>query len=445
MDKQRSELVSTKQRRIAELAKQISDKPLTSLSHRIDVDWMKEAVRRTRKNAAAGVDGVTADGYANNLEANLEALLGRMKTGQYRAPPVRRVMIPKGNGKNRPIGVPTYEDKVLQRAVAMAIEPVYEQIFHPFSYGFRPERGAHDALEALWKALSDVGGGWVLDVDVQSFFDDLDHAVCRELLGHRVRDGVITRMIGKWLNAGVLEGGVVKRVEKGTPQGGVISPLLANIYLHYVLDEWWVVDVLPRLRGRAFLIRYADDFVMVFANGEDAQRVQAVLGQRFAKYGLTLNQDKTRLLRFEPPSGKRTGEPTEGPPRRATFDFLGFTHYWGKSRKGSMIVMRKTMSSRLTRAIRKVYEWCRRARHVPEADQAKRLRKMLTGHYSYYGITGNKRALHDFFRAVQGVWHKWLCRRSQRSYVRWDVFAKMVKQYRLPLPKVVHSVYAARP
>ncbi|MGH7436280.1 MAG: reverse transcriptase domain-containing protein [Polyangiaceae bacterium] len=248
---------------------------LTSLSHHIDIEWLEEAHRRVRKDGATGVDGRTAAEYAKNLEGNLQSLLDRAKSGDhYRAPPVRRVHIPKGDGsKTRPIGVPTFEDKILQKAAAMMLEAVYEQDFLTCSYGFRPGRGAHDALAALWEQAMAMGGGWVLEGDIESFFDSVDHDKLREVLSQRVRDGVLTRLIGKWLNAGVMEGGEVRHPDIGTPQGGVISPLLANVFLHEVLDAWWERDVRPRLRGRGALVRYADDFVMVFETEEDAHRV----------------------------------------------------------------------------------------------------------------------------------------------------------------------------
>ena len=271
--------ISTKQARIAELAR-IHQDAQTTLAHNMDLDWMREAFARTRKDGAVGVDGVTADAYSADLDANLLALLDRIKSGTYRAPPVRRAHIPKGDGsETRPIGIPTFEDKVAQRAIVMLLEPIYEADFCPFSYGFRPGRSAHQALDALMKGVREFGGGWVLDVDVSKFFDTLDHEQLRELLRKRVGDGVVVQMVGKWLNAGVLEGGVVHQTDRGTPQGGVISPLLANIYLHEVLDGWWVKEVLPHLRGRAFLVRYADDFVVVFEDRDDARRVQAVLPQ----------------------------------------------------------------------------------------------------------------------------------------------------------------------
>jgi RNA-directed DNA polymerase len=252
--------VSTRLQRVAKLAKEAPSMAFTSLSHHIDVEFLKEAYRRTRKDGATGVDGQTAVEYEANLEDNLQSLLDRAKSGTYRAPPVRRVRIPKGEGQEtRPIGIPTFEDKVLQRAVAMLLEAVYEQDFKDCSYGFRPGRSAHQALEVLRQGTMRKGGGWVIEVDIRRYFDTLDHSHVREILSQRVRDGVVMRLIGKWLNAGILEDGELTYPEAGTPQGGVISPLLANVYLHHVLDQWWVRDVLPQMYGRAFLVRYADD------------------------------------------------------------------------------------------------------------------------------------------------------------------------------------------
>lgn len=292
-----SENVSTRLQRIAELAKAAPQMVLTTLAHHIDADWLREAYRRTRKDGATGVDEQTAAQYAQHLEENLRGLLERLKSGTYYAPPVRRVHIPKGDGrKTRPIGIPTFEDKVLQRAVAMVLEAVYEQDFLECSYGFRPGRSAHQALQALWDGLMRMGGGWVLEVDIQSFFDSVDHSHLRGFLDQRVRDGVLRRAIDKWLKAGVLEEGAVRHPDSGTPQGGVISPLLANVYLHEVLDKWFERDVRPRLHGEAVLVRYADDFVMAFSREDDARRIYEVLPKRFGKYGLTLHPEKTRLL-----------------------------------------------------------------------------------------------------------------------------------------------------
>lgn len=311
------------------LAKEAPEMAFTSLAHHIDIDWLREAFKRTRKDGASGVDGQTAKQYEERLEENLRSLLDRTKSGTYRAPPVRRVHIPKGSGsETRPIGIPTFEDKVLQRAVAMVLEAIYEQDFMDCSYGFRPSRSAHQALDSLWQQTMAMRGGWVVELDIRKFFDTLDHAHLRTILGRRVRDGVLVRLIGKWLHAGVLEAGELSYPQAGTPQGGVISPLLANIYLHDVLDVWFEQVVKPRMRGRAFLIRYADDAVMVFSDEVDARRVMDALPKRFGKYGLALHPDKTRLILFRPsaPHKDRLGKGGDAEP--GSFDLLGFTHYW---------------------------------------------------------------------------------------------------------------------
>jgi group II intron reverse transcriptase/maturase len=368
-----SDPMSTQRQRIAKLAQQSSQLAFTSLNHLINLYSLYEAYARTRKGGATGVDGQTAQDYEERLEDNLRALLHCAQSGTYRAPPVKRAYIPKGpnSAEKRPIGIPTFEDKVLQRAVVMALEPVYEQDFLDCSYGFRPGRSAHQALQALWQQLMQMGGGWVLDVDIQKFFDTLDHAQLRALIRRRVRDGVLLRLIDKWLSAGVLEDGIWSDPEAGSPQGGVISPLLSNIFLHYVLDAWFEQVVQPRLSGRAFLVRYADDFVMAFACESDARRVLEVLPKRFGKYGLTLHPEKTRLVRFvRPPSWATGKEPSVYDP--GTFDFLGFTHYWGFSREACRLIKRQTAASRLRRSLRAVAAWCKRHRHrpIPEQHQA---------------------------------------------------------------------------
>lgn len=435
------DVVSTRQQRIAELAKQSPQMGFTSLAYHIDLDWLREAYRRTRKDGAAGVDGQTAADYEKDLEGNLRSLLDRAKSGTYRAPPVRRVHIPKGTGGDtRPIGIPTLEDKVLQRAVVMVLEAVYEQDFHDGSYGFRPGRSAHQALAALWQQTMRTGGGWILEVDIRKFFDTLDHAHLRELLQHRIRDGVLLRLIGKWLNAGVLEDGNLSHPEAGSPQGGVISPLLANVYLHYVLDEWFAQEVQPRLKGRAFLIRYADDFVIGFTQEEDARRVMAVLPLRFGKYGLTVHPDKTQLVSFRPPRRAACeGQPPDDGP--GTFTLLGFTHYWGRSRKGSWVLKRKTAASRFTRALRTITQWCRQHRHEPISQQHHTLSQKIRGHFAYYGITGNYDTLSRFRYAVAGIWRKWLGRRRRAGPISWARFCQLLERYPLPAAVVVHSVF----
>jgi group II intron reverse transcriptase/maturase len=442
-----SERVFTKQQRIAELAQQAPHMGFTSLNHHLDRIWLLEAFHRTRKDGAVGVDGQTAEDYRLSLVENLDSLLDRAKSGTYRAPPVRRVHIPKGTGsETRPIGIPTLEDKILQRAVVMALEPIYEQDFRSCSYGFRPGRSAHQALQALWQQVMDLGGCWLVEVDIREFFDTLERGHLRQLLRQRVRDGVLLRLIDKWLQAGVLEEGNLTYPEAGTPQGGVISPLLANVYLHYVLDVWFEDEVKPRLKGRAFLVRYADDFVMGFACEEDARRVLDVLPKRFGKYGLTIHPDKTRLVPFVRPAHRPTptGDQKEPPP--GSFDFLGFTHFWSRSKKGFWVVKRKTAGSRFQRALGKIARWCQLNRHLPIGVQHQTLWQKLRGHFQYYGgVIGNGRSLWCFRDRVQDLWRKWLSRRSGKARLSWAGMAELLKRYVLPTPPGWVSPCAAKP
>jgi RNA-directed DNA polymerase len=439
--------VFTKQQRIAELAKQAPQMGFTSLNHHLDLRWLGEAYHRTRKDGAPGVDGQTDDDYVVSLWKNLESLVDRAKSGTYRAPPVRRVRIPKGTGnETRPLGIPTLEDKILQRAVVMALEPIYEQDFLNCSYGFRPGRSAHQALEALRQQVMDLGGCWLVEVDIRKFFDTLDHACLRVLLRQRVRDGVLLRLIDKWLSAGVLEDGALTYPEAGTPQGGVISPLLANVYLHYVLDVWFAGVVQPRLKGRAFLVRYADDFVMGFACEGDARRVLDVLPKRFGKHGLTLHPEKTRLVPFVRPTSRPAQPSSAGVPPPGSFDFLGFTHYWSRSKRGFWVVKRKTADSRFRRAIKQIAVWCRLNRHLPIHEQYRILARKLQGHFAYYGgVMGNIRCLHRFRYEVMRLWRKWLSRRHRRGQWSWTRFNQLLKVLVLPWPRAWVSPCVVKP
>lgn len=431
-----SEAISTKLQRIAWLAREAPERSFLSLAHHIDAELLREAYRRTRKSGAPGVDGQTAEQYAENLEVNLQSLLDRFKSGRYKAPPVRRVHIPKDTGsQTRPIGVPTFEDKVLQRAVAMVLEAVYEQDFLDCSYGFRPGRSAHQALDDLWHEAMKMGGGWVLEVDIQSFFDALDHGHLRTFLDRRVRDGVLRRAIDKWLKAGVMEEGTLRRLEAGTPQGGVISPLLANVYLHEVLDTWLDEVVRPRLKGRATLIRYADDILLILEQERDAHRVWEVLPRRFARFGLQLHPEKTRLVQFRRPMGECVQGRAQRP---GSFDLLGFTHYWGKARTGNWVIKRKTSKSRLARSLRKVNIWCRNHRHHPLMRQHEQLAIKLRGYYNYYGITGNYEWMRRFRKRLLYYWRKWLNRRSDRKWMTWGRLQRFLKRHPLPEPHIPH-------
>jgi RNA-directed DNA polymerase len=416
------------------MARTHRDRAFASLHHVLDLDWMLEAYRTTRKDGATGIDGVAAAEYAEKLEANLLGLLDRIKSGRYQAPPVRRSYIPKADGTQRPLGIPTFEDKVAQRAVVMLLEAVYEQDFLPCSYGFRPGRSAHDALHELRTALMTQGMRWVLDIDVERYFDTIPHSQLRSFLDRRVTDGVVRRMIDKWLKAGVLESGSLSRTTEGTPQGGVISPLLANIYLHYVLDEWVATVVAPRLKGRYILVRYADDLVMAFEDHLDAKRVFRALDRRLTRYGLTLHPEKSRFIdcRFRRPGGQRHPA-TSG----TTFDFLGFTHVWGRSRKGKDVVRQVTAKGRFARALAAVSEWCQRNRHQPIQRQHAHLSAMLRGHYGYYGITGNGRRIRWYLHQVERIWKKWLSRRGRHGNFRWDRLRELLRRHPLPPARIM--------
>ena len=421
--------VSTRQERIAKLAREMPDKALTALSRYLDEGWLLAACARTRRDGAVGIDEETWEDFAVNFRERLTSLRDRAHSGRYFAPPVRRTYIPKDPGpETRAIGIPTFEDKVLQRAVVMLLEPIYEGMFHEGSFGFRPGRDAHQAIDALRDWLVAKGGGWVVEVDIRKFFDTLDHKHLREFVQRRVGDGVVLRLIGKWLNAGVMENGSVTYPTEGSPQGGVISPLLANIYLHYVLDEWFATEVQPRLRGTAKLIRYADDFVIACTAECDAKTLFEELPRRFADYGLTIHETKSRLVRFQRP------RPKQADPE--TFDLLGFTWHWGQTSSGQWTVKTKTAGSRLNRALRKIAEWCKRRRHDPVSVQCATLRQKLQGHYAYYGRPGNYNCLSQFYRGVLRRWKQWLSRRSWAGSLNWTAFLNLLAQHPLPTPSI---------
>lgn len=429
------ETVSTKQERIARLARNNPSMAFTSLNHYLDYAWMYRAYQLTRKDGATGVDAQTAQDYASELEVNLRSLLTRIKTGRYCAPMIKRTYIPKGDGQQRALGIPTFEDKIAQRAVAMLLEPLYEQDFHDCSYGFRRRRSAHQALQSVRNQILDKGGHWVLEVDIQKYFDTIDHRSLREFLARRVADGVLRKLIDKWLKAGILEGEQIYYPTQGTPQGGVVSPLLANIYLHYVLDEWFAKEVSPRMMGRVALTRYCDDFVMVFERHADCDRVHRVIDKRFARYGLSLHPDKTRRVDFRFCNRKDKG-------RRGVvvnFDFLGFTHYWERSRKGRWVVRQKTAKGRVARTLKSFNRLCCKNRHKPLPEQQALLNGKLRGHYAYFGITGNIKALQHLARRVNKIWHKWLGRRSRKSYIPWKRFKVLLRRFPLEPPRIVHQ------
>jgi len=422
--------------RVVERAQREPEGRFHSLAHLIDVPALERAYQRARKDAAVGVDGVTKDQYGQDLERNLQDLHARMKAKRYRHQPIRRVHIPKEGGKTRPIGISAFEDKLVQDAVREVLEVIYEQDFMDCSYGFRPKRSAHDAIRTLDRIVHQGKVNWILEADIVSFFDSLDRKKLKEMLEVRVADGSLLRLIGKCLHVGVLDGVELSTSESGTAQGSVLSPLLGNVYLHYVLDRWFELRMKQRLRGQATLIRYADDFVIGFEYKDDAQRVMDALGKRLGHFGLTLHPDKTRLLPFRhPPKGQTGGK------GRATFDFLGFTLYWARSRKGRWGMFCKTRSASLRRIVRSVYDWCRRYRHSSVKDQHTALTRRIQGHFNYFGVSGNFRSLLLVIEQAKRSWYKWLCRRSQRKRLTWERFANLLRDFPLPRPRITVQIW----
>jgi RNA-directed DNA polymerase len=426
--------------KVAERAKREPDGQFHSLAHLIDELALHRAYYRQREDAAVGVDGITKEDYGHTLVDNLRGLHERLKTKRYRHQPIRRVHIPKGNGKTRPLGISAFEDKVVQDALREALQAVYEQDFLDCSYGFRPGRSAHDAIRALHLAADRGELNCVLEADIVSFFDSIDRTALLELLQERVADGSLLRLVSKCLHVGVLDGEEYTTPDVGTAQGSILSPLLGNIYLHYVLDLWFQREVKPRLRGKACLIRYADDFVIGFEYREDAERVMAVLPRRMQRYGLALHPDKTRLLDFRRPSPAQRGG--KGP---GTFDFLGFTLYWRRSRGGRWRLACQTRRARLRRAIQAVYAWCRGQRHEELRVQHAALRSRLQGHYNYFGVNGNLKRLGCLLWHARRAWYKWLRRRSQRTRLNWARFKDLLRDFPLPEPRVMVRIWGVRP
>jgi RNA-directed DNA polymerase len=420
---------------IGKRAKEKPEEQFTNLLSHIKVPLLREAYSKLRKRAAAGVDGVTWAEYGEGLEVRLLDLQDRVQRGSYHPQPVRRVHIPKGDGRTRPLGVPALEDKVVQQAARMVLEPIYEAMFVGFSYGFRPKRSQHDALDALAKAIM-LKVNWVLDADIRSFFDTIDHGWMQRFVEHRIGDTRMVRLLMKWMRAGVMEGGELREVEEGTPQGGVISPLLANIYLHYVVDLWACQWRKRHARGEVYVVRYADDLVMGFQREQDARAMHAALKERLAKFGLELHPDKTRVLEF----GRFAREQRErrGAGKPETFDFLGFTHIAGTSLDGRFQLQRRTSRKKRRAKLAAVRDECRRRRHWKVVEQYAWLSSVLRGHYQYYGVPTNAWALRGFHRAVQRIWHRALQRRSQRARWTWAKCDAFAERFPLPPPRIVH-------
>lgn len=432
--------MSPKPLEVMERAKRDPQARLRGLARFMDEAALTRAFHALRGSAAVGVDGITKEGYAQNLENNIRDLHERLKTGRYRHQPIRRVHIPKEKDKTRPLGISSTEDKIVQQALREVLEAIYEQDFLCCSYGYRPARGAHDALGTIDRAAMRGEVNWVLEADVQSFFDSLDRTKLMEMLRLRVDDESFMRLVGKCLHTGVLDGSEYSEPHSGVAQGSILSPLLGNVYLHHVLDQWFERDVLPRLRGKACLVRYCDDFVISFEREDDAKRVMAVLGQRFGRFGLALHPKKTCLLPFR--------RPIKGIRKRkslATFDFLGFTLHWRRNRKGGWVLSFKTRKARLHRAIVGITEWCRRHRHQSVKEQHAALTRRIQGHFNYFGVNGNLESLRKVRLAAARAWYKWLRRRSQRTRLNWQRFNDLLKSFPLPALRICVSIWAPHP
>jgi RNA-directed DNA polymerase len=421
--------------RVREVARRDKEARFTALLHHVSIERLRVAYRAIRPQAAPGVDGLTWEAYGQDLEANLQDLHRRLHAGSYRARPSRRSYIPKADGRLRPLGIATVEDKILQRAVVEVLNAVYEMDFRGFSYGFRPGRNPHQALDALTVGIWRKKVNWVLDADIRDFFTSLDHGWVEKFLEHRIADKRILRLIRKWLSAGVIEDGNWSQVMEGAPQGASASPLLANVYLHYVFDQWADWWRRRHARGEVIIVRFADDFTMGFEHQEDAQRFLAELCERFAKFGLELHPGKTRLIEF----GRfaATNRQARGLGKPETFDFLGFTHICARMRDGRFWVRRITISKRMRAKLREVKDQLKRRRHQPIPEQGRWLASVVRGYRAYYAVPGNRAAVATFRTQLTKVWHTALERRSQRTRISWARMNRLATRW-LPPARVMH-------
>ena len=422
--------------RVREAAERDKQMRFTALLHHVyHVEHLRAAYYALKRDAAPGIDGETWEHYGGALEANLADLSGRLKRRAYRAKPVKRAYIPKADGRQRPLGIPTLEDKVVQRTTVEVLNAIYETNFLGFSYGFRPKRSPHQALDALYAGLLTRKVNWVLDADIRGFFDTIDHGWLVKFIEHRIADQRVVRLIQKWLNAGVLEDGARTRRDEGTPQGGSISPLLANVYLHYVFDLWARQWRRKQAHGDVIVVRYADDFIVGFQHRADAERFLTELRERFTKFGLELHPEKTRLLEFGPFAAENRQRAGKGKPE--TFDFLGFTHISGKKRNGRFTVVRQTIRKRLQAKLSAVKAELRRRLHVSIPEVGRWLRAVVEGHLRYYGVPMNGPALHTFRFQVGWLWYRTLRRRSQTARITWERMRRLVGRW-LPPARITH-------
>lgn len=436
--------MGTELERIAEMARKHPGEKLTTLAHHINEDTLKECHRDMDRQKAVGVDGVSWDRYEQSLQENISGLMQRMRKGAYRPQPVRRVYIPKaGSDKMRPLGIPCHEDKLVQMQVSRILDAVYEQEFLDCSFGFRPDRNCHDALKVLNHVIEKRNINYVVDADIKGFFDNVNHAVLMELLQMRIGDPKLLSLIKRILVAGVMEDGQVKPTEKGVPQGGGSSAVLSNVYLHHVLDSWFMEVVKGHCKGEAHLVRYADDFVACFQYEDDAKRFYASLVKRLEKFGLEVAVEKTRIIAFGRSASHERERNGQGKPE--TFDFLGFTHYCGKSTNGRFRVKRKTSAKKFRASLARVKEWLHLNLVSPTAEVISMLAMKLVGHYRYYGITDNSIMIGDFYYHIRKMLFKWFCRRSQKTGMNWDKFQCHLSRHPIPRGRIMVNIYDVKP
>ena len=431
--------METKLKRIAEVAKEKPNEKFTSLAHLINEPMLVECHQEMDARKAPGIDKVTKEEYELNLQANIKSLLERMKRQAYKPQPVRRAYIPKpGTDKKRPLGIPGYEDKLVQSAITKILNAIYEQDFLDCSFGYRPGRGCHDALKELNTIIEKKKTSYIVDADIRGFFEHVDHQWMMKFVAHRIIDPNIQRIIARFLKAGVMEAGIIYDTPEGTPQGGVVSPILANIYLHYVLDLWFEKVVKKHCRGEAHLVRYCDDFICCFQYEDEAKAFYQALIERLRKFNLEIATEKTKIIAFGRYAAVNCRKADKRPD---TFDFLGFTHYCATHKSGCFRVGRKTSRKKYKASLRKCKEWLKANRNAPAEELMKALRRKMEGYYRYYGVTGNFRMLELFRHNVRRLLFKWLNRRSQRKSFNWEEFDSFLLQFPLPTPKIYVKLY----
>jgi len=429
--------METKLRRIAEIAKTKPNERFTSLIHLINAETLMQSHNNMKAGKASGIDNVTKYEYEADLKENIEDLVGRMKRNAYKPQPARRVYIPKpGSNNKRPLGIPAYEDKLVQGALAEILNAIYEQDFLECSFGFRPNRGCHDALQLLDKILNKSSIRYVVDTDIKGFFDNIDHEWMMKFIEHRIEDKNLRRLISRFLKAGIMEAGIRYDTPRGTPQGGVCSPILANIYLHYTLDLWFDKIVRKHCRGDAYMVRYADDSIFCFQYAEDALRFYRAFINRLDKFGLEISQEKTKIIRLNK-DDEDSGEDDNG----SSFDFLGFTHYVGRDKNGRKRVKRKTSKKKYKASLLRCKEWMKRNRSTPIKQFMRIMKAKIQGHCNYYGITDNRMAVSNYIDECKRLLYKWLNRRSQRKSFCWDKFSLFLDKYPLPKAKTYVRIF----